>query len=326
MDAQISGTNENLEHKEEVDPWVAAFAALEQKGEEPAEEPAATGGDSGVGSGAGAEEAGKPADGADDGDGGADEGTPGGLGAPAGDDAGEDIGGIASLFGESDIDIEQYRADTSERVRNQSIEDVTQEFIKRGYRNTNGMLGATISDPDICKRDEDGVPHYYNPDTGMEFRGDNPRRQANEWCEDYNKEFARIFNNACAEYEAYLMKQETPKLAVLEFKPKYEKLDPIRRGMFDNVIEDYEVKDSNGVLIGYSCDLDKALALVDRQISMIQKYAKEHQPADPVKPEPKGPALDMPAGGGTGQQQEAPRSLEEAMLRIQEQQLAKLKK
>ena len=325
MDGQISGTNEALENKEEVDPWIAAFAALEQKGEEPAEEPPAAGGDSGIGSGADAQEAGEPADGVEGGNGAQDEGAAGGLGAPAGIDRVENEGGIASLFGEPGIDIEQYRTDTTERVRDKAITDIAQEFIKRGYKHSNGALGVTINDPEICKRDDGGVPHYYNPDTGMEFRGDNPRRQATEWCEDYNNELARMFNNACAEYEAHLMKQEAPKLAVMEFRPKYEKLDPIRQGMFDNIIQDFEIRE-NGELIGYSCNLDKALASVDRQVAMIQQYAKAHQPAAPAAPEPKGPAVDMPTSGGGQQQQETPRSLEEAMLRIQEQKLAELNK
>lgn len=197
--------------------------------------------------------------------------------------------------------------------------------MKRGVRNRNGVLGATIEDPDICKRDADGVPHFFNPETGREFTGDNPRRQTQEWIDDYNKELARVFNNACQKYEEHLMQEESPKLKVMEFAPKYEKLDDIRRGMFENVIEDYEIKDKSGKVIGYSCDLDKALALVDRQVAMIQSYAKQHKPQQQAAPT--GPALDMKTSSGAvaGSSNEPPKSLEEAMLRIQEQQLAKMK-
>jgi len=209
---------------------------------------------------------------------------------------------------------------------------MAQEFAKRGVMNQNGRLGATLDDPSICKRDSDGVPHFYNPETGQEFRGDNPRRQAQEWADDYNRELARAFNNACEEYEKHLRQEAEPKLAVMKFKSKYDKLDDIRKGMFDNVIEDYEVKDSNGDVIGYSCDLDKALALVDKQISMIQNYAKAHAPQqeqqDQQVQQNTGPALDMKTSSGAvnGGESAPINSLAAAMERLQDEQLEKLRK
>lgn len=324
--SETSGTNEAFENQDQTDPWAAAFAALEQTSTEGAESDTEGTGDNGSGGDAAAVD-GQDSSSVVAGNGDVDEDGSGGLDTPAPTDTGEQYGKLESLFGESDIDVEKYQADTNERLREQAINDIAAEFIKRGFRNTNGALGATINDEDICKRDSNDVPHYYNPDTGMEFRGDNPRRQANEWCEDYNKELARMFNNACAEYEAHLMKQEEPRVAVLKFKDTYRKLDPIRRGMFDNVIEDFEIKDSNGSVIGYSCDFDKALALVNRQVDMIQSFAKQRQQSQQQPdPEPRGPVVDMPASGGTAQQQEAPKSLAEAMLRLQEQQLSNLNK
>lgn len=98
--------------------------------------------------------------------------------------------------------------------------------------------------------------------------------------------------------------------------------------MFDNVIEDYEVKDANGNVVGYSCDLDKALALVDRQIAMIQNYAKSRQQTQQPQQQPTGPALDMKTTGGTVDpgEQAAPKSLAEAMEIIQNKQLEKMRR
>jgi hypothetical protein len=112
----------------------------------------------------------------------------------------------------------------------------------------------------------------------------------------------------------------------MKFAPKYEKLDDIRRGMFDNIIEDYEVKDKEGKVIGYTVDLDKTLALVERQISMIQSYAKSHQPQQ--KQQPSGPALDMKTSSGAvpSGEQAPPTSLAEAMERLQDAQLSKTKR
>ena len=325
---QVTEPNQNQDDQIQIDSWEAAFAALEQKdekgpeatadaGDDNAGDPAGnTGGDSGQG----------VSDQAQADDGSAPEAVAGGPGADDGGADQEDGSAFGGMRGVTEESIRQYEEDLGKSVRDKAIEEIAKEFVKRGIRNNNGVLGATMDDSDICKRDEDGVPHFYNPETGQEFRGDNPRRQAQEWVDDYNKELARVFNNACEQYEKHLMDEAAPKLAVMKFAPKYEKLDDIRKGMFDNVVEDYEIKDSNGDVIGYSCDLDKALALVERQINMIQGYAKQHQQQQ--KPEPQQPLLDMKTSSGAvpAGNQEAPTSLAEALERVQDQQLAKMKR
>lgn len=176
---------------------------------------------------------------------------------------------------------------------------MAQAYIRQGARHNNGRLGATIGDKDICRRDEDGVPHFYNPETGREFMGDNPRLQAQQWVDAYNKELADNFNQTCAEYSQRLMDQEGGRLAIMEFAPKYKALDPVRRSMLDSILEDYERLDSNGEVVGYDCDLDKALAAVNRQVSVIQsQFARQAAKAEEPKPEPSGPALDTPSTTG----------------------------
>lgn len=332
MEGQISGTNETMENQAPVNPWVAAFAALEQKGKEAGQAAADDAGQPDVGTGdTDAQRVdGKDAVDAQGGNGPAYEDAFGGLDPDAGTNSSEGGESTGSVF---DIEVteeslEQFENDLRENIRNQAINEVAAEFIKRGIRNNNGALGATMDDPDICKRDSDGVPHFYNPETGREFVGDNPRRQAQEWVDDYNKELSRVFNNTCADYEKHLLEEAEPQIAIKKFAPKYEKLDEIRRGMFDNVIEDYEIKDNNGNVIGYSCDLDKALALVERQIEMIQNYARQHQQQEAAKPQPTGPVLDMKTSSGAvpNGNSAPPSSLEQAMELLQDKKLANLKR
>jgi len=327
MDGQTSGTTEPNENQVPVDPWIAAFEALEPKSEEtPAADAQATAELGGTDTDA------ESIDGEDStqiesGDSTSNEDAFGGLDTSIGVDTGESGTSSGSVFsGIEDIDIEKYENSINADLRARTIKDISDDFIERGVRNHNGKLGATLDDDDICIRDDDGVPHFYNPETGQEFRGDNPRRQAQEWVDDYNRELARVFNEACKIHEDDLRKQVEPSLAVIRFAPKYDKLDDIRRGMLDNIIEDYEVTDNNGKVIGYSCDLDKALNMVDRQIKMIQDYAKTQQPAQ--KPAPTGPALDMKTSSGAVQAGDntPPSSLAEAMERLQDAQLDKLKK
>ena len=325
MDSSI----ESRENMPDSDPWAQAFEALNQIGKEDAEA------DPDTADGAG--EQGGPAD--DDGaqqvipdndEGGDGDDGQGIVGEPDNDDGDgnrEIDDNARNPFHVRDEDPEVFRKEVEENARTQAINDIAQEFIKRGIRNSNGRLGASLDDPDICKRDDDGVPHFYNPETGREFTGDNPRRQAQEWIEDYNNELARVFNSACEKYEKHLLEQSMPAIAVMEFAPKYNKLDPIRKGMFEDVIKDYEIEDESGKLIGYSCDLDKALALVDRQIATIQSYAKANSQKQQQQ-QPTGPALDMKTSSGAVQvsNNDAPKSLAEAMERIQDAQLEKLNK
>ena len=326
MDSEIEGR----ENMADSDPWAQAFAALDQVGKEnPETTTDSTDGsdqqDSNTDDANGQQIV---SDNDESGDSDDSKGVSGESDNDDGDYQYESDGTAKDLFDIRDTDPAEYRKGIEDSVRQQAITDIAQEFIKRGIRNSNGKLGASLDDADICKRDEDGMPHFYNPETGREFTGDNPRRQAQEWVEDYNAELARVFNNACEKYEQHLLEQSMPAIAVMEFAPKYNKLDPIRKGMFEDVIKDYEIEDDNGKLIGYSCDLDKALALVDRQIATIQRYAKISNAQKQEEQQPTGPALDMKTSSGAVQvsNNEAPKSLAEAMERIQDEQLARLNK
>ena len=326
MDGQTSGTTETMDNQAQIDPWIAAFAALEQKDEE---DPTAT---ADMGN---ADDGGTAAD--TEGTGGQElpdkdetidsvetEGNAGGFGVDVGGAEPQDSV-FAESYGLDETGIEQLQQEFDKQISDRVINDIAQEFIKRGYKHTNGVLGITINDPSVRRNDKDGVPHFYNIYTGEEIYGERPREKCQELVDDYNSSLSAAFNEACSQYEAYLRKQEEPQLAVKKFAPKYEKLDPIRRGMLDNAIEDYEIKDKDGKVVGYSCDLDKQLALVDKQIAMIQSYAKQHQPQQ--QRQSTGPVLDMKTSSGAVPNNDAPvTSLAEAMERLQDAELAKLKR
>lgn len=333
MDNQTTGTTEATEDQKAIDPWVAAFASLEHKGKEGAEADTGTGNPDGDGNDADAKQVdGQDAPAAADGNGDGASDQSGELDPHPGADGEEDPGKPESVFDGIEVSedtLKKFEEDLATGIRDRAIKEVAEEFVKRGVRNTNGVLGATLDDSDICKRDSDGVPRFYNPETGREFTGDNPRRQAQEWVDDYNRELARVFDNTCEQYESHLKEESAPQLAVMRFAPTYEKLDGIRRGMLDNIIQDYEVKDDAGKVVGYSCDLDKALAQVDRQIAMIQEYAKAHQQQPQQgSQQAQTPALDMKTSSGAvpSGDQAPPSSLAEAMERLQDAQLSTMKK
>lgn len=328
MAGETGQTTENQVEQVLADPWVAAFAALDTKDEAPAEAAADTGE-----SGDGVPLA--DADQADQGDGSTQaeqidsndaENQLGGPGDLGGTDSEENEGLDWDGIDLSEDEVEAYRKSFMDDIQERTINDVVAAYIKQGVRHQGNRLGATINDPDVCKRDRDGVPRFYNPETGREFTGDNPRRQAQEWVEDYNKELADAFNRTCQDYSQKLLQDEGGRLAVIEFAPKYKALDPVRRSMFESIIEDYEITDKQGNIVGYSCDLDKALAAVNRQVSVIkERFAKQAPAAQPAQPS--GPVLDTPSTAGNAQGTGKPqfKSIEEAMEWQQDQLLAKMK-
>lgn len=325
MDGQTEAQLPNQDQQVEINSWAAAFEAFNKAAEKDLE--ADTTGQSDVST---AEESHQDTDSNDTqgGDSGTTEINIGGSDNNDGTDTIQDTEGDKVIEGVSEqVDIEELKSSMRQDAEDQAIDAVARDFIDKGVRHRNGRLGAFIDDPDIMKRDSDGVPHFYNPDTGQEFTGDNPRRQAKEWVDDYNAELAQVFNNACDQYIDNAMKQAEPQLAVLEFSNTYDELDPVRQAMLDSLLEDYEIKNSDGQAIGYSVDLNKALQAVNRQVSMIQEYSRANQ--TPQEAQPSGPALDMKnstnAGGGDDGKPKF-NSIAEAMEYQQNQLLQKGKK
>lgn len=327
----MNGIDEKLDAKKDeapaIDSWEAAFAALEQRDKkEPEETPAGRDGQPDAG---GSGEA---------------EGTSGSDAEPVAegqsDDAqldGTDVGGGSAVDGaagetvsEFDFSAEEVNETISSiesSIEDQAVSDVANAMKASGkIRVTrDGKLGASINDPDIYTKDEDGVPTYINPETGRPFTGDNPRAQAKQWVDDYNAELEQAFNKIAKQRIDELKKENEPIVRTLKFAETYKKLNDVQRDMLDSLIEDYEVKDEDGNAIGYSCDLDKALAQVNRQISKLTERGKALHPKQ-EKPAPTEPALDMPQSTGSSENKPPQfKSLAEAMSWSQDQMLKQRK-
>lgn len=327
----MNGIDEKLDAKKDeapaIDSWEAAFAALEQRNKkEPEETPA--------------DRDGQP----DAGESGQAEGTSGSDAEPMAegqsDDAqldGTDAGGSSAVDGAAGETVSEFDYSAEEvnetissiesSIEDQAVSDVANAMKASGkIRVTrDGKLGASINDPDIYTKDEDGVPTYINPETGRPFTGDNPRAQAKQWVDDYNAELEQAFNKIAKQRIDELKKENEPIVRTLKFAETYKKLNDVQRDMLDSLIEDYEVKDEDGNAIGYSCDLDKALAQVNRQISKLTERGKALHPKQ-EKPAPTEPALDMPQSTSSSENKPPQfKSLAEAMEWSQNQQLKQRK-
>jgi hypothetical protein len=223
--------------------------------------------------------------------------------------------------GDSRPDPDEVIAELTKANEQQAIQDVANLMVEKGIRrDVAGRLGANINDPDIYKKDEDGIPTFYNPDTGEPFTGDNPRAQAKQWVDSYNDELKDTFNALVQQATQKKNQELEPVIQALKFEPIFDKLDPTRQRMFESIVEDYELKNDDGETIGYSCDLNTVLNQVNRQVQRVQE-----QNAKP-KAEPTSPAVDMkhtPVNEDKGEF--TPKTLEEAMEYEQDMILNKLK-
>lgn len=327
----MDGIDEKLDSKKDeapaIDSWEAAFAALEQRNKkEPEETPAdrdgqPDAGGSGEAEGTSGSDAEPVAQGQSD-DAQLDGTDAGGSGAVDGA-AGETV----SEFDYSAEEVNETISSIESSIEDQAVSDVANAMKASGkIRVTrDGKLGASINDPDIYTKDEDGVPTYINPETGRPFTGDNPRAQAKQWVDDYNAELEQAFNKIAKQRIDELKKEKEPIVRTLKFAETYKKLNDVQRDMLDSLIEDYEVKDEDGNAIGYSCDLDKALAQVNRQISKLTERGKALHPKQ-EKPAPTEPALDMPQSTGSSENKPPQfKSLAEAMSWSQDQMLKQRK-
>ena len=328
----MNGIDEKLDAKKDeapaIDSWEAAFAALEQRNKkEPEETPAGRdgqpdAGESGQAEGTSGSDAEPVAEGQSD-DAQLDGTDAGGSGAVDGA-AGETV----SEFDYSAEEVNETISSIESSIEDQAISDVANAMKASGkIRVTrDGKLGASINDPDIYTKDEDGVPTYINPETGRPFTGDNPRAQAKQWVDEYNAELEQAFNKIAKQRIDELKKENEPIVRTLKFAETYKKLNDVQRDMLDSLIEDYEVKDEDGNAIGYSCDLDKALAQVNRQIAKLTERGKALHPKQ-EKPAPTEPALDMPQSTGSSENKPPQfKSLAEAMSWSQDQMLKKGRK
>lgn len=310
----------------EIDSWEKAFAALAQK-DAPADSGDVPDGEKGADASAEKsdenedESSDKPESGdvavAAPGDGGHVPGS--------GADSAEDGQPAEEATGFSQEDSEEAIKQINESIRSQAINDIGKMFRDQNVmHNEKGQLGAYLEHPEIMKRDSNGVPTFYNPETGKPFTGDNPRAQARQWVEDYNKELVETFeqrvNERIQEYE----KNAEPMLQTIRFAPKFEKLDKVRQVMVESIISDYEVHDNQGNLVGYSCNLDSVLEQVNRQIAGIQSRLGNVVQTKPEE-QPSSPALDMKSsatGVANGERPEF-KSIAEAMEWEQDQILAR---
>lgn len=201
-----------------------------------------------------------------------------------------------------------YQAVARRIVR--SVNDNSMQMARRKFEE-DGIRQFSMKD--IAER-RDGRIIYHNPDDPN--RPFENRMQAQEWVDSINKQINDELLSTAREINGRALKAVTPTVRMLQFAPTYDAMDRQTQDIFDDLIEEFEVKNQRGEVIGYQCNLE---AMARRAAKLAQRYGTKQQSGDrrgPGRPKrQKAPATDMRSHGtasGSGGDEE-PKTIEDAM-------------
>lgn len=224
----------------------------------------------------------------------------------------DDDRGSSALPGE--IDYAAVKRGLIENLNKSAIAKAAKEFRDANIRE--------FQMNDLYERTSDGRVIYHNPDDPN--RPFSSRMEAQSWIDSFNGQVRNELKRRALEIRNEDVDSILPSLRLMDFAPSYDAMDDAVREMFDDLIEGYEVLDSNGNVIGYNCDLDKMASKAERMASRFSKAKPSKRRTKTTKTaneETRQPSLDMRShgSGGNGKMKREPQTLEEAMLRLRQQ-------
>lgn len=251
------------------------------------------------------------------------------------DDRGEEPEGNADdQEGEDDSEIDDGNADDDRgssalpgeidyvAVKRGLIENLNKSAIAKAAKEFRDAKIREFQMNDLYERTSDGRVIYHNPDDPN--RPFSSRMEAQSWIDSFNGQVRNELKRRALEIRNEDAGSILPSLRLMDFAPSYDAMDDSVREMFDDLIEGYEVLDSNGNVVGYNCDLDKMASKAERLASRFSKAKPSKRRTKATKPANEGtrqPSLDMRShgSGGNGKMKREPQTLEEAMLRLRQQ-------
>ena len=231
------------------------------------------------------------------------------------DEAAEDGGHDADRGPSDGVDTARYQASQQaiiQQLNQQAVREAREMFRKEGIRE--------FTMDDVYQRTQDGRVVYRNPDDPN--RPFSSRMEAQQWIDSFNKQVQDALVKQATEIRDKNAKAAMPALRLLQFAPVYDVMDPSIREVFDDLIEDYEIRNRAGKVIGYSCDLEKMAMKASRLATKYNHHSQSKGKSGTVKkPGPqKSPAMDTKARGSAASAsvEGEPKTMEEAMKRLRE--------
>ncbi len=213
------------------------------------------------------------------------------------------------------VDYGSVKQELISQLNKSAVAKAAKEFRDAGIRE--------FQMKDVYERTPDGRVIYHNPDDPN--RPFSSRMEAQSWIDSFNGQVKAELKRRALEIRNEDAGSVLPSLRLMDFAPSYDAMDDSVREMFDDLIEGYEVLDSDGKVIGYSCDLDKMAAKAERMASRFSQNRPAKRSAKRATKTTDGgsrqPSVDMRShgSGGNGKMKREPQTLEEAMLRLRQQ-------
>ena len=206
-----------------------------------------------------------------------------------------------------------YQAVARRIVR--SVNDNSMQMARRKFEE-DGIRQFSMKD--IAERRDGRIIYHNSDDPNRPFEN---RMQAQEWIDSMNKQINDELLSTAREINGRALKAVSPTVRMLQFAPTYDAMDRQTQDIFDDLIEEFEVKNQRGEVIGYQCNLD---AMARRAAKLAQRYGTK-QPSGSRKgsgrpKKQKVPATDMRSHGtvaGSGGKEE-PKTIEDAMRLLHE--------
>ena len=210
------------------------------------------------------------------------------------------------------IDFNAYKQQMLRDIQSNAASQVRKEF--------NDQNIGYYSVAELTIRDENtGQVRFRNPDVQDE-RDPNyyfkSRAEMQQFVEAWNKGVDFEFRKAVNEKQRELMGQAAPTARLVDFLPKWQAMDDITRGIFDDLLEGHEIRDANGKEIGFNVDLNAVAAQAARIAKRYSNVPQAQEQGAQSATEPQRntePALDMKTGHGKSEDEKEPTNIGEAL-------------
>lgn len=186
--------------------------------------------------------------------------------------------------------------------------EIDQEAMRRTIEFFKERNIRKFSMEDLYEQSDDGTVNFVDPDSSTENRKSyfQNRSQAREWVEGINREIDEQMGKHARKMRSELMAENKPRLDLIKWGPVYSKLNQTEREIVDELISPYEVSDSRGNAIGYSCDLNKmtnqAKSLAARFAAQQEQIAKQQSASkqQPQQSQVRRPTSEIGSRGSNG--------------------------
>ena len=208
-------------------------------------------------------------------------------------------GGATTSF--SSYDYNSKYKQIGAAMQQQAMAATKKILEQKGYkRATMDMLAVRDEETgDILFRDPDkgNKTDRYGNKAPAYF---NSRSEANAWVRDFNQQLDEKTKEIYKQEYQKVYNAQLPTIKLMQFAPKLDKMNDVQIDLLNGLIEPYELKDNNGNVYGYSCDLDRAYTQAMNMFNrMGSKYSKQRAAQQQPQQEVRRPAVDMKSGGNT---------------------------